>query len=150
SASDPVIRAYSEHRFFVLRVRILLVLLLLFGLWIAAPRFGMMGAIVVMACISLLESAVMAVKVSQILRMRSADLGFLKEVLKIVAAAVFAGGVTLLIKSYLNTLAVISILAVSATVFSVVYLGAVLFAGILTVEEHQLVRGLPRQLQQKF
>jgi O-antigen/teichoic acid export membrane protein len=150
SASDPVIRAYSAHRYFVLRIRIVLVILLLLSLWVIAPRFGMLGAITVMACISILESVVIASKVASILGVGIRDVAFLKDVGKIALAACGAGAVTWALRALMSDMAVVTILAVCGAVFSLVYLAFVLLLGVLTPEEREVPRQLLVRLQQQI
>jgi len=140
SASDPVIRAYSAHRYFVLRTRALLVVLLVIGLWFFVPRFGMIGAITVMASISVLESAIIASRVISILRIRFRDLEFLRDVVKIGAAACSAGAVALLVRAVIADMVPFAILAVCGSVFVSVYLSLILITGVLTPEELRSVR----------
>jgi O-antigen/teichoic acid export membrane protein len=150
SASDPVIRAYSEHRYFVLRIRTFLVVLLVAGLWIFAPRFGMVGAITVMASISVLESVIIASKVVKILGVRASDLRFLKDVAKIAVAACVAGAVALVVRALIIEMVPFVILTVCGTVFSITYVALVLLLGTLTEDELGFVRQVPVRLQQKI
>jgi O-antigen/teichoic acid export membrane protein len=150
SASDPVIRAYSAHRYFVLRTRTVLVVLLVLGLWLFAPRFGMIGAITVMASVSVLESAIIAAKIVTILGVRASDLRLLKDVAKIGAAACSAGAVTWVVRVAMADMFPFAILIVCGAVFLLVYLALILIAGVLTAEELRSVRHSFARLHQQI
>ncbi|HKZ78486.1 MAG TPA: oligosaccharide flippase family protein [Pyrinomonadaceae bacterium] len=145
SATDPVMRAYSEHRYFLLRIRAVLVVLLIVGLWFATRRFGLIGAISVMAGVNVMEAMLIAAKVANILGVRTSDLSRLKDVGKIALAA--AGtccltGIALLIMPKLPPLGVVVFCGV---LFLFIYPSLAFMLGIITSEEYQSLRNLVRR-----
>jgi O-antigen/teichoic acid export membrane protein len=143
-ATDAVFRACPEHLPFLVRVRTALLAPLLGGLWIATGGFGLVGAIAVVVVVTLAERVVLALKSARILGMSRSDLSLFKDVAKLSAAAGVAAVATSALRLVLipNGLADASLggLVVSAGVFAVGYLGAVLLLKVATPAEQDAVR----------
>jgi len=137
---DPLFRAYVEQRFFLIRLRIFLCVLLTGGLWFGTTRFGLVGAISVVVLVSILERVVMAVRFGRILGVSRKDLALLKDTGKLALAAAAAALLTAAVRLPLRAAKPLIVLLACGTVFSLAYLGGVLAAGIVTPEEKDLVR----------
>jgi O-antigen/teichoic acid export membrane protein len=137
---DPLFRAYMEQRFFLIRLRIVLCVLLTAGLWFGISRFGLLGAISAVVLVSVTERVVMAVRFGHILGVSKKDLVLLKDIGKLAIAAAVSGLVTAGVRLLLLNYKPIVILMVCGMVFSLVYLGAVWLAGVLTPEEKDMVQ----------
>ena len=137
---DPLFRAYAEQRFFLIRLRVVLCVLLTAGLWFGIARFGLVGAISTVVLVGVTERVVMAVRFGRILGVSRRDLVLLKDIGKLALAAAAAGLVAEGVRLLLRGAKPLVVLMVCGVVFSLVYLGAVLLAGILTPEEKDLVR----------
>ena len=137
---DALFRAYVEQRFFLIRLRVILFVLLTVGLWIGTTRFGMVGAISVVVLIGVAERVVVAIRFGRILGVRRKDMVLLKDVGKLALAAAAAGLVTAAARLALGGAKPLIILMVCGTVFSLIYLGGVLVAGVVTPEEKGMVR----------
>jgi O-antigen/teichoic acid export membrane protein len=137
---DPLFRAYKEQRFFLIRLRVFTCALLIAGLWYGTARFGPIGAISTVIIVSVLERAITAIRFGGILGVGWKDIVLLKDVGKLALAAAAAGLVTAEVRLLLQGAKPIVILAVCGVVFSLVYLGAVLLARIVTPEEKDIVR----------
>nr|MBA2525824.1 oligosaccharide flippase family protein [Pyrinomonadaceae bacterium] len=94
NAYDPVMRAYAEHRFFLLKFRAFLLVLLFGALWVGTARMGMVGVIMMVVGVGLIERLVMTHKMVSILGVAWRDLAALKDIGKLAGAAVSAGIVT--------------------------------------------------------
>ena len=138
--TDPVIRAYAEHRYFMLRLRIVTLLLLAAGLWWGTARYGMLGAVTVVVGITLLEYAIVVHRVARILRPSFADLPLLFDVGKLAAAAAIAGLCAAILRAVLPSFPPWLLLAVTAPVFAVVYLGGVFLMGVPDEDERSAIR----------
>ena len=92
-ACDAVIRAYAEHRFFLVRLRVISTTVLVFALWAGVGRYGLIGAIAAVVGINLLERLATTVKAARILRWSRADLPLLADVAKVAVIAAGAGAV---------------------------------------------------------
>jgi lipopolysaccharide exporter len=137
---DPLFRAYVEQRFFLIRLRVVLCVLLAAGLWFGTTRFGLVGAISAVVLVGVTERFVMAVRFGRILGVSRKDIVLLKDIGKLAIAAAAAGLVTAGVRLSLLGAKPFVILMVCGTVFSLVYLSAVWLAGVLTPEEKDIVQ----------
>lgn len=141
SAYDPVMRAYAEHRYFLLKLRCVLLVLMVAGLFFATARFGLVGAIAVNISVNLIDRAVVALKVKSILGLGRRDLSLFGDIWRIAVAAAVAGAVTLWTARWaLAGARPFTVLAVGGIVFSVVYVAGVLVLRVLKPEERDAVR----------
>jgi O-antigen/teichoic acid export membrane protein len=136
---DPIIRAYAEHRHFVLRLQLILLTLLPFALWFSLGRFGALGAIAVVVLFNAVNRLCLLAKVVRVLDVRAHDLQLFSDLLKIGVAALAAGAVTLPARAVASGLAPLNSLVVCSTVFSLTYIASVLALKIVTAEERELV-----------
>jgi O-antigen/teichoic acid export membrane protein len=127
---DPLFRAYQSQRFFLFRLRIILSGLLVAGLYFGTSLFGTLGAISAVVLITAAERMVTAIRFGRILAVGRKDVVLLKDVGKLAIAAAMSGLVA----------EGVHFLIVCGVAFSVVYLGSVLLAGVLTPEEKEFVR----------
>jgi O-antigen/teichoic acid export membrane protein len=137
---DPLFRAYVEQRFFLIRLRVVLCVLLTAGLWVGVARYGLVGAISAVVLVGVTERAVMALRFGRILGVGRKDLGLLIDIGKLAIAAAAAGLAAEGARLLLRDARPLAVLMVCGVIFSLVYLGAVLLARILTPEEKDLVR----------
>jgi O-antigen/teichoic acid export membrane protein len=122
---DPVLRAFTEHRYFLLKTRIGMLCVLLVALSFGISRFGMQGAVGSVVAVALLERGILSWKVARILKVRAADLILLRGVAKLGAAAALAG----LVEAISHPLfpgRPLPALVCGAAVFGAVYAGLVL------------------------
>lgn len=137
---DPLFRAFQDQRFFLIRLRVVLGILLVAGLWFATTRFGAVGAISVTVGITVIERIVAAIRFGRILGVTRKDIGLLKDVGKVALAAAAAGMLTAAVRFPLREQKPLLVLIACGIVFSLVYLGGILLAGVVTPEEKNLVR----------
>ena len=137
---DPLFRAYVEQRFFLIRLRVVLCVLLTAGLWIGTTRFGLVGAISVVVLVGVAERVVMAIRFGRILGVRRKDMVLLKDIGKLALAAAAAGVLTAAVRIPLRGAKPLIVLMVCGMAFSLIYLGGVLLAGVVTPEEKGMVR----------
>ncbi len=138
--ADPLFRAYVEQRFFLIRLRVVLGVLLTAGLWFGTTRFGLVGAISAVVIVTVTERIVMAIRFGRILGVSRKDLVLLTDVGKLALAAAGAALLTAAVRLPLRRQKPLVVLLACGIVFSLAYLGGVLWAGILTQEEKDLVR----------
>jgi O-antigen/teichoic acid export membrane protein len=139
SAYDPVMRAYAEHRYFLLKLRCVLLVLMVTGLYFATTSFGLLGAIAVNISVNLIDRAIVAWKVKNILGLGRKDLPLFKDIWRIVAAAALAGAVTFWVRAGLAGSRPFTVLVVGGLVFAVVYVAGVLAFKIIKPEERDAV-----------
>jgi O-antigen/teichoic acid export membrane protein len=147
---DAVVRAYETHRFFLLKLQVVLSVLMVIALSLSISRFGLIGAIGVVVGINLLLRVVLAARFTSVLGAGWRDLPLLKDVGKVALASGVAGFLCLFVRSLLtigNPKPLI-ILLVCFPVFAVVYLLVVLLLGVPTSDEREKVRLGVGRLQQ--
>lgn len=141
SVYDPVMRAYAEHRYFLLKLRCVLLVLMLTGLYFLTARFGLLGAIAVNISVNVIDRAVVALKVKSILGLGRRELPLFNDIWRIVAAAAVAGGVTFwTARSALAGARPFTVLVAGGVVFAAVYVAGVLALKVLKQEERDAVR----------
>lgn len=141
NAYDPVTRAYPRHRYFLIRVRVVLLALLALALWLGVRSFGLVGAISAVVLVNLVERLVIVFKMGRVLGLQWQDLSLLKDVWKIAFAAVAAGLTALLARSLMSGIRPFFVLLVSGIFFSTVYLALALLLKVLTTNEREQLRG---------
>ena len=140
SAYDPVMRAYADHRYFMLKLRTVLLVVMVAGLVFATARFGLVGAIAVKILVSIVDRLAVAVKVKGILGMGWSDLPLFGDIGRVAVVALAAGGVTLAARAPLADARPFYVLAVGGLVFAAVFGGGLLALRVLTPEERETVR----------
>ena len=139
---DAVTRAYKSHRFFLVRLQIVLSIVNAFSLWFAISRFGLVGAISVVVGVNLILRVVLVLRFSRVLGAKPSDLKLFKDVGKVAIASVLAGLLCFLVRSLImvNYSSPIIILAGCFLVFATVYVGVILMLGVATTDERDKVR----------
>ena len=147
---DAVVRAYEGHRFFLLKLQIVLSVLMVFALWYGISRFGLIGAISVVVMINFLLRIVLAARFSRVLGAGFRDLLLLKDVAKVAVASVVAGVACLFVHSMMiaGGARPFWILVVCSAVFASIYLPAILLLRVPTSDEREKVRRGVGRLQQ--
>ena len=140
SAYDPIMRAYAEHRYFLIKLRVVLVAVLFTALWFATSRFGLLGAIVALVGVSVIERLVTALKSASILGLTVRDVLLLKDVGKLATAAIFAGVVALVVRWLLQGSRPIVVLASCGVFFFFTYVAAIVTMGVVTPDERKMIR----------
>jgi O-antigen/teichoic acid export membrane protein len=95
--TDPIMRAYREHRFFVLKVVALLLPILLVTLYFRARQAGLAGTIIIVVGLSIVGRLIALGKVAKILGAKWRDLVLLKDVGKITVAVLVAAALTVIV-----------------------------------------------------
>jgi O-antigen/teichoic acid export membrane protein len=137
---DPLFRAYVDQRYFLIRLRILIFCLLAGGLWLGTARFGMLGAITVVVAAGALERIAAAIRFAPILKVRARDIALLKDVAKLALAALMGGASAAAMRWLIPWSKAVWTLLGCGTVFCLVYGGALLLFGALTMEEKAILR----------
>ncbi len=145
-AYDPVVRAYPESRFFLIKLRVILLLVLFGALHLFTSRFGLVGAITAVVLVAAIENMITALKTSSIIGVKFRDALLLKDVAKIFFAALGAGLVTWIARGFVSASRPLVTLTVCAIVFAIVYGALVLLLGVVTREERQALLNRTRKL----
>jgi len=140
--SDPIMRAYADHRQFLPKLYAALVVLLFVALWSGTGRFGLIWAISVVVGVNIIGRAATWIKIGSILGIRWRDIALLKDVGKIALAATTAAVITAFVRAVAHGLPLIGMLAVCAAVFGVVFSTGVVLLGLPTIEERSYFKRL--------
>jgi O-antigen/teichoic acid export membrane protein len=138
--NDPVLRAYPEHRHFLLKLRLAMLGLLVMALPAGVLRFGMEGAIAAVVMTVAIERAISTWRVAAILAVRRADLRPLIDVGRIAAAAAGAALATASLRLVIDGYDAVIVLAVCACVYSAFYIGALIVLRVPNVDEAELAQ----------
>jgi O-antigen/teichoic acid export membrane protein len=139
-ALDPVIRAYRSERFFLLRLRIMLVSALTLVLSIWTRQLGMAGVIAVVVFIGFMDRAAICFHFGRLLGVNREHIYLLKDIGKLALASLVAALACAAVRLFMVNSAPFTVLAVCGTVFAIVYVAAVLALRILSREEYQQIR----------
>ena len=147
---DAVVRAYEAHRYFLLKLQVVLSILMVPGLWYGISNFGLIGAIGVVVVINFLLRLVLAVRFSRVLGVKLRDGLLFKDVGKVAVASAVAGLLCLFVRSLMIASGTrpFIVLVVCGATFAVVYLPAILLLRVPTSDEREQVRRGVERLQQ--
>ena len=119
---DPVLRAFAEYRFFLIRLQLILLAGMVAALLIVLPVYGTMGAITVVVIGAVIEMGVTASKVAEALQISWRDLKLASGIFKLGLAAAAAGGAAAVVRVFVKGYHPAIALAVCGAVFAPVYL----------------------------
>ncbi len=137
--SDPILRAYAQHRYFMLRVRAGLVVVMIFALWWCTGVFGYVGAIAVMVAVQVLDRLIMTGKAWRTLGVSREDAILLKDLPKIAAATLAAALAAAAMRTALLGFRPFFLLLICGIVFSLVYVLCFALMGIASAAERELL-----------
>jgi O-antigen/teichoic acid export membrane protein len=140
TATDPILRAYAEHRYFLLKVRTLLLPVLFGSLYLLTLRFGLVGAIAAVVGVTMIERVATAFKSATIVGARLRDLVLLKDTAKLLLAAIGSGLLTQFLRMSLTSFRPIVILSCCALFFTFTYLFAIFLLRIPSVDERRVLQ----------
>src|SRR5581483_5384334 len=135
--------AYAEHRYFLLRVRVLLLCLLIGALWLVTGRYGMVGTITAAISVSVVERLVTAAKAGRVVGVERRDLRLLRDPGKLIAAAAIAGVAAALLRTMLSGKPAFVVLLAVGVAFALVYAALALLFNVPTRAE---IAAFKRQL----
>lgn len=137
--TDPIMRAHAEHRFFLLKVRVVTVVLLFIALWYGTLYFGLVGAISIMVMFSLADRFVETAKAWRIVGVKWSDAALLKDVGKIAVASLTAGAATAVVRVFASGQRPLVVLLICGSAFALAYVGSIWFLGIVSADERRAV-----------
>jgi len=137
---DPIVRAYAEQRYFLLRLRLFLFCALVVGLWYAVGAFGLLGAVVVVVSINLFEHLVVTYRSAKLIGIKKADLWLLGDVGKLALAAMVGAAGALVTRAFVVGLKPFYVLLLTGIVFVVLYMAALLLLRVPDDVERERVR----------
>jgi O-antigen/teichoic acid export membrane protein len=140
--TGPILRAFPEFRYYRLKLYLILLVVMWFGLSFGIRWFGISGAVAAIVFVRALDVGITVTLIGQRLGFRLRDLPQLAPVLQMMVAATFAALVTGLVKKpFAGQSAMLTLLACSA-VFAFVFLSLAFALGAIREEEKDLLRRL--------
>jgi O-antigen/teichoic acid export membrane protein len=139
---DAVVRAYERHRFFLVKLQLVLCVLMVPTVWYGVTRFGLVGAITAVVVVNFVLRIVLAARFSVVLGAKWRDVALFKDVGKVALAAAVAGLLSFLVHSVItaNGTRPFIVLVISGAVFCAVYLPAIVLLRIPTSDEWDKLR----------
>jgi O-antigen/teichoic acid export membrane protein len=137
---DPVARAFPNERFFLLRLKIAVFVLLCVILWFGTERLGPVGVIALVIFLTLAERAVALYKLGKDVGVSKRHIPLLADVGKSALAAAAAGGAAFVVKQFLVHTAASMIVMLCALTFCAAYLLLILSMNVTSDEERLLLR----------
>jgi O-antigen/teichoic acid export membrane protein len=138
--ADPIIRSHAEHRFFLLKIRLVTIVVLVMGLWLGTKYFGLVGAVSVMAGVNVVDRLIEGAKACHIVKVTWRDVVLLKDVGKLAVACAAAASLTAVVRVFVLGQRPFLVLMVCGVVFSIAYTLFVLALSIPTSDERAKIR----------
>ena len=137
---DPIFRAHSEERYFLLRLRIGIILAQALVLFLWTLPLGLVGVISVVVATNITERLVTSVHFGRLLGVTRKDLSLMRDVGKVAVACVIAGLACAALRFSLLGAAPFLILASCGTLFALVYLASIHLLRVPTPAEYEQIR----------
>jgi len=136
---DPIMRAYAEHRHFLMKLHGVLFVGLTVALYFGVRQFGLLGAITLMVISNYVGRIVTVTRVIRILDVAIRDIALFGDLGKIAIASAAAGLLTNIVRPLLVEASPLMALVVCGVWFVAVYATTLLATGILTPDERVLI-----------
>ncbi len=136
---DPLFRAYAEQRYFLIRVRAILLFAVMLLLWFGISHFGLVGAISAVVVVNLAERVITAIRFGRVLGVTRRDIVLVKDLGKLAIIAAAAALISAFVRAQILAARPLIILVVCGAVFAVIYGSAVLLLGIPSAAEKKIV-----------
>jgi O-antigen/teichoic acid export membrane protein len=136
---DPLYRAYAEQRYFLIRVRMVLVVLVILLLWVGTTYFGLVGAIAAVVAVNCIERIVTGIRFGRVAGVTRSDLSLVKDLGKLGVAAAGAALLAAVVRANILAARPLIILLVCGASFTAVYILGILLLRIPSLEEKRLV-----------
>ena len=147
---DAVVRAYEKHRFFLVKLQIVMSVFMVFAVWYGVTRYGLVGAITSVVIVNFVLRIALAARFSVVLGAKWRDISLFKDLGKVTVASGVAGLVCFLVHSIVTASGMrpFIVLVVCGAVFCAVYLPAIILLRIPTSDEWDKLRLGVGRLQQ--
>jgi O-antigen/teichoic acid export membrane protein len=147
--ADPIMRAYEEHRHFLLKLHGTLVVAMVAALSLSLGRFGLMGAITVVVVANAAARFATLAKAARILDAQPRDIVLLTDVGKIGVAAATAALLASVTRVVASGLPALVSLVLCAVCYGVCYASAAVLLQVPTSEEREFVFNYLRRFMRR-
>jgi O-antigen/teichoic acid export membrane protein len=141
STYDPILRSYAEHRFYLLRIRAVLLTINLIALFFVTRYYGLIATITVVVLIHALERLIISIKAAKIIEITRSDLALYRPVFRMVISGVVATLVVMLLKFELAGGEPRLVLALGFICFILTYLASLYTLELIYPQEETLHAG---------
>jgi len=147
---DAVARAYQSHRFFLVKLQVVLSVVMVIALWYGISQFGVLGAVTVVVGINFTLRAALAARFTRVLGAKPRDLLLLKDVGKVGFASAVSAFFSMVLRSLMiqRGASPLLILVVCGTAFAAAYVLTILLLRVPNSDECERVRRSVGRLQQ--
>ena len=146
---DPIVRAYAEYRYLLLKIKLVFFVALLAALWWATPHYGMIGAISSVMIVGVADRAVQTVIFGRVLHFGRRHLPLLGDTAKVALSSALAAALTVGVRMLVAGSRPLLVLLVCGAVFTPAYLALIKLFGVVEPNEMQfIVQALLRPIQE--
>jgi O-antigen/teichoic acid export membrane protein len=144
---DPVFRAFAGSRFYLVKLRVGLILAMAVMLWFATKSaMGLVGIIAIVVAINATGRLMAIVVAGRLLGVTRRDLWLLRDVGKLAMAAATAAVATAAVRMSMPATRPVLVLLVSGLMFASVYLITTIGLRIVTSDEREIIRAHMTQM----
>ena len=147
---DPILRAHADHRFFLVKVRAVSIVVLFTALLFGTKYFGLIGAISVMVFVSVADLVIATIKAWRIVNVTWRDVILIKDVGKVAVAALAAGSLTSVVRMFAMGHRPFVMLVICGIAFGCFYVSFLWLLGMPSVEERQTIRNKLASVQRRI
>ena len=137
---DPIFRAHSAERFFLLRLRISIILVQALVLFLWTLPLGLVGVISVVVATNITERVITSLYFGRLLGVTRKDLSLMRDVGKLAVGCLAAALASAMLRFFLAGEAPFIILAACGTLFAMVYVTSINILSIPTRAEYAQIR----------
>jgi len=137
--TDPVFRAFAEHRYFIVRVRFAVLAALVVVLQFGIDRLGMRGTVAAVLTATVVERVIVCWKTMRILGMDMAQLRLFRGTVNTALAAAVAVAPAYGVHLLMPSLPPAAVLIACGSVYMLTYVGLLFTWGFVEPEERQMV-----------
>ena len=142
---DPITRAFAGQRYFLLKLRLALFVVMTVTFVVGMPRLGLLGTISVVVAVQVAGTIGAGWRLSQVMGLRRADYLVFLPTLRIGAAAAAAGVVAVVMRHALIGRSPFAVVSIVAIAYGLAYVLALTAAHVVDAEDVAAIRGIFRR-----
>jgi O-antigen/teichoic acid export membrane protein len=137
---DPITRAFAGQRYFVLQLRITLLVVSALVLWFGTKSLGPLGVVTLVVALQVIATVASVWKLAQVMRVDRTDLALFNSLGSVALAALLAGVACFVMREVLGAAAPVTRLIVCSGTYAVAYACFVIVLRVPTSEEWAMLR----------
>lgn len=148
--TDPVLRGWAEHRYFIVKVRIIMLALSVPVLWFTIRDYGLTGAAAAVVALAIAERAMVSWKSAVILQLRPADWKHFASIIPISAVSAIAAAAAYAVHLQLAAAKPIVVVLADSAVFGFVFIAVMTAARQWSPDEVAAVQHYWNRLRRRW